>query len=614
MTAPIVLTAHTPQGTQTISIDEPDQLVDVLRRAGLPLNTRCGRRGLCDGCLIQLISGELTNATTGQTVGTGTLAQESRSIRACEHHVSAEGDVEIRVSARSLLAHEAEVVTSFRCNVSRADEPLWQRAKLDDSLAPAVSFSGEVRIDAELVPLAEPGLDVAAEFRGDHWLIRPMPATTETNPLGVAIDLGTTTVVGLLVDLATGRVLSKASALNGQVHLGDNVLTRINLCLTDEHRVHTLRKAVVAKTLAPLLEELLTEADAFADDIVSLTVAGNTTMLHLLAGVNPGSMGMAPFTPTFLEHRMLPLAELPVRWIHRTRQPEAPSSATVGRGFGVTPTVHLLPGSAAYVGADISAGVLASGMAYRPGTSLLVDIGTNGEIVLNHAEHLVGCATAAGPAFEGSGLTSGMRAATGAIGHLTLHEDSGRTDVDVLGGGKPIGLCGTAYIDFLAQARRLGLIDGRGRITDRATDAGLVRHLDPGRGFEIARGQGAEPIVISEADIASLLQAKAAIAAGVLCLLRRFELESRDVETVYLAGGFGFHMNLEHLIGCGLLPGFEPAQIEVVGNTSLAGAYLALLDATALSALGRISQSIEIAELNLEPDFETLYIDQLWLP
>jgi uncharacterized 2Fe-2S/4Fe-4S cluster protein (DUF4445 family) len=277
------------------------------------------------------------------------------------------------------------------------------------------------------------------------------------------------------------------------------------------------------------------------------------------------------------------------------------------------PAVHLLPGAAAYVGADVVAGVLSSGMAYRSDPCLLVDVGTNGEIVLKNGDLLIGCATAAGPAFEGSGLNCGMRASEGAVSHIRVEGDPLGFQTEVIGEKRPIGICGTAYVDFVTQAFRHGLINRRGRITEEWKGSHLVHELRHGRGFLIDKGRGAEPIVISEGDIACLLQAKAAIATGIVCLLRRFDLAPCEIATLYLAGGFGFHMNLSNLIGCGLLPGFTVEQVQVVGNTSLAGAYLALMDASAIAEMQRIADRIEMVELNLEPDFTSQYTDQLWL-
>jgi uncharacterized 2Fe-2S/4Fe-4S cluster protein (DUF4445 family) len=254
-------------------------------------------------------------------------------------------------------------------------------------------------------------------------------------------------------------------------------------------------------------------------------------------------------------------------------------------------------------------------MVYSPDTCLLVDVGTNGEIVLRHDQHLLGCATAAGPAFEGSGLNCGVRAGRGAISHIRLDDMSPDVQCEVIGETAPIGLCGTAYVDFVAQARKIGLLTPTGRFTAEAIDRHPCIHQGKhSRRFVLTTGADGEPIYITEVDIASLLQAKAAIAAGIVCLLRRVGLTSEDVHTVYLAGGFGFHMDVPNVIRCGLLPGFRPEQIRMVGNTSLAGAYLALVDSSALDEIKAISTRFEIVELNLEPDFESCYIDQLSIP
>jgi uncharacterized 2Fe-2S/4Fe-4S cluster protein (DUF4445 family) len=308
---------------------------------------------------------------------------------------------------------------------------------------------------------------------------------------------------------------------------------------------------------------------------------------------------------------------------HASPAPESPQAGAVVRDHQnltqpVRPRpqtpVHLLPGAAAYIGADIIAGVFSSGMAYRSDTCLLVDLGTNGEIILKRGDQMFGCATAAGPAFEGVQLTSGVRAGRGAVSHIRWEGSPPRIEVRVIGDGTPIGLCGTAYVDFVAQARGLGLLSPTGRFLDTENPDQLVPGPDGGRAMVIARGQGGRPLVVSEVDIASLLQAKAAIAAGILCLLERAAVSPRDVATLYLAGGFGFYMDVDNVIACGLLPGFETPQIQLVGNTSLAGAYLALLDSGALDEMKQISHRLEVVELNLHPGFEACYIDQLALP
>jgi uncharacterized 2Fe-2S/4Fe-4S cluster protein (DUF4445 family) len=340
-------------------------------------------------------------------------------------------------------------------------------------------------------------------------------------------------------------------------------------------------------------------------------------MLHLAAGIDPSSMGIAPFTPVFLEHRTMRAQEMGLSL--PAAASVVPGRSANGAPMAVDPVVHLLPGASAYVGADLVAGILSSGLAYDPGPSLLVDVGTNGEIIFKHGDTLLGCATAAGPAFEGSRLTSGIRAGEGAISGIHFTARPFAVHTQIIGDTKPIGLCGSAYIDFLADARRVGLLSTTGRFDRAFVQAHVPAERmrigeDDGGMFRVARSNGQRDLLISETDVAALLQAKAAIAAGILTLLAQTGITPAQVKTVYLAGGFGTRMNRDNAMACGLLPGFVARQVQVVGNSSLAGALLALLDSSVLPELERIARRMRIVELNLDPSFEDRYIDQLSLP
>jgi uncharacterized 2Fe-2S/4Fe-4S cluster protein (DUF4445 family)/ferredoxin len=546
-------------------------LTEILDHHSLPLNTRCGRRGLCDGCMIELVQGRLANTATGATVAAD---DAPLLLRGCEHHPLPGEPATVRIPPRSLLAHEPQVVSDFRVNIPFAHDPLFP-----------------------LIPSP------------------PHPVTPSSPLLAAAIDIGTTTIALLLVDLTTGRIVEKESHFNRQMHLGDDVLTRINLCATAPEMVAKLQQTVTSQTIAPLLHRALRKADADVGQLRGIVVAGNTTMLHLLLGVDPTPMGTVPFTPVFLEQRLASAHALNLlQFDHATAEPAASMASHPADPDSVP--VHLLPSAAAYVGADIVAGCLASGLLYDEGPCLLVDIGTNGEIVLKQGDTLTACATAAGPAFEGARLTAGLRAARGAISHLRLHDNPLRIELEVIENDRPIGICGSAYIDFLAEARRIDLIGPTGRFDDDAFSRPgkqLIRD-DHGARLRVARGRGGRDIAISEGDIASLLQAKAAIAAGILTLLEQASLQPLDIKTLYLAGGFGLHLNRQSAIDCGLLPGFTLEQVQVVGNTSLAGAYLSMLDRSLLNVLQQTAAKIEIIELNLAPGFEDRYIEQLMLP
>lgn len=415
--------------------------------------------------------------------------------------------------------------------------------------------------------------------------------------LGAAIDVGTTTVVVTMIDLATGQPVGQAVDFNRQMHLGDDVLTRINLCFSDANNVGLLQEAIVAHTLVPLIQAALTQSNRKQEELRGFVLAGNSTMLHLVLGEDPSGMANVPFEPKFLARTVR-------------------DAKSIGLWDEALP-VLCLPSAAAYVGADITAGIAATGLLYQEGPSMLVDVGTNGEIALHHNGKLFGCATAAGPAFEGSGLQCGVRAGDGAIGHLQLNPSAKETVVEVIGPRhiRPVGICGSGYIDFLAEGRRSGLLNIRGRMEKNGPFAGsdAWEKDDYGWRFRIASGQGKRSICVSEADVARLLQAKAAIAAGILTLLEREGLCTSDVSRLYLAGGFGMHLGLHNAIACGLLPGFTVEQIELVGNTSLAGATLALMDGGMEADFDRAAQ-MDVIELNLSPNFEDTYIDQLSLP
>lgn len=564
------------------------KLSQWMRSRGHPLNTRCGGRGLCDACRVDLVSGTLQRVDTAERV-TVLPGEKAVRLRSCEHALVEGEPASLSVPDKSMMSFEPQVIADFRLEVPIGKAPLWPAAD-------------EPPRNAE----------------------RPRVGP----PLGAAIDVGTTTVALLLLNLESGEVLARTSAFNKQTHLGDDVLTRINLCMNEAGMIDRCQDAIVNETLSPLLAEAMEEANADPGQLVCLVAAGNATMLHLLVGEDPSSMGVAPFTASFLDHRAVRLSSTGFRW-------PAKHHANAGNGRAEQaakrdPALHLLPGAAAYVGADLTAGIVATGMRYRPDTCLLVDVGTNGEIILKHGDKLYGCATAAGPAFEGSKLCNGVRAARGAISHIDIARlDPLDLRVEVIGEPppagpdapnkraprlKPIGLCGSAYIDFLAEGARTGLLESVGRFhPDLAADR-LIDASCHSKCFRVAEGSGKEPICVTEADVASLLQAKAAIAAGIVTLLGRVGLTPADVATLYLAGGFGLHVRIPSAIGSGLLPGLREQQIELVGNTSLAGAFMATMDRTVLDEMRAAADEIEIVELNLDPAFEMNYIDQLSLP
>ncbi len=519
-------------------------LADILAAGGLPLNTRCGQRGLCRGCEIQLREGSLES--------NGKVVRAPSMIQACQARIVQ--PVSLYIPARSRVEHRPQVCEAFEIAIPYAHEPLF-------STAPALQDTGFV------------------------------------------VDIGTTTVVVLMVDLATGAMLSRTSGFNEQIRFGDNVVTRIEAA-RDPRVLAEMQHAIVIETIHPLLIRACELAGRSPQRIAGGTVAGNTTMLHILVGEDPTPLGIAPFTPRFISARTVSADDLHLA--SSSLSPELP--------------IHLLPGIAAYIGSDIVAGIIASGMAYDPTPSLLVDIGTNGEIVLQNKGQLTACATAAGPAFEGCGLSCGSRAREGAVSDLSLSMQPFAIDATTIGNmplSRANGLCGSAYVDFLATARINGLLTATGRLDavkwEKIPAEFRLDHKGK-HALRLAEANGAGALKISEVDVALLLQAKAAIGAGIEILLEEAGIRAADLGNVYLAGGFGMHLNVANAIAIGILPHVREDQVRVVGNTSLAGAFLALVDRALLEEMTILQRIVRVVELNLIDGFEDRYVEHLMLP
>jgi uncharacterized 2Fe-2S/4Fe-4S cluster protein (DUF4445 family) len=531
-------------GREFSVLEDGHSLAEVLAAHGLPLNTRCGLRGLCRGCEVELRQGTLSIR--------GDPVSSPMTVQACQARLT--GSATMEIPAHSRVGHRPQISETFEIAVPYAHQPLF-------------------------------------------------PFVSGKRDTAFAVDVGTTTVVVLLVDLVNGQVLSRAGAFNEQIRFGDNVVTRIEAARRPEN-LAAMQRAIVMETIQPLLLQACDRAGRSVARIAGGAIAGNTTMLHLLTGEDPTPLGIAPFTPRFIAGKQVSAGD--VKLVAAGLAPETP--------------LQLLPGFSAYVGADITAGVFATGMMFDPAPSLLVDIGTNGEIVLQSAGKLTACATAAGPAFEGCGLNCGTRAREGAVGGLRLTLSPFRLQTETIGNiplARASGLCGSAYVDFLATARSCGLFGPTGRIDATAWEAipAQNRFTDDGeRAVRLTDASGAGELRVSEVDVALLLQAKAAIGAGIEILLENAGIRAADLGRVYLAGGFGMHLNVDHAIAIGLLPGIREEQVRVVGNTSLAGALLALVDRTTLEEMEDLRTQVEVIELNLAEGFEDRYVEHLMLP
>ena len=602
----------------SVTADAQMTLAAALDKAGIQLNMRCGGEGVCGGCQVQLGQGHYRVNGHELSVPPG----GRHDALACQTHVL-NGSGEITVPPASLLETDGQIVADFQ-TLERSVQPVlrqvvvavpaatpevahtdWER--LRDVLQALHPEPIEIGIGAlrELPAALADGGPLAvtlAHTRAGGWeVLRVAPAAQAALPLAAAVDIGTTTVVLVLVDPASGHILARASKYNQQIRKADDVASRISFCRTAKE-LHTLQDLVIRQTINPLLEEACKSAGVATDRVLHLVVAGNTVMMHLFLGLSPYSIGRLPFQG--------------VRYVHPVYR-----ACDLGLAMHHSGRVDVVPSVAGYIGGDIVADMYAAHLQRRDEPALLVDIGTNSEIVYAENRQLWACATAAGPAFEGAGLLHGRRAAPGAIEHICISPELDFT-YNVIGGGKPEGICGSAIIDFLAEGFRCGLINAQGRYdVERLKRHGRHQHIRLRRGSSHAcllvlatESATGHALVVTESDIAQVLKVKASTYAGLKTLLNLRGRKVSAVPRIVLAGGFARHINVANAITLGLLPDLPLERFETLGNGSLAGAYLAVMDVDALAVMEKIARQPRVVELNLKADFEDNFIDAMMIP
>ncbi len=412
---------------------------------------------------------------------------------------------------------------------------------------------------------------------------------------GAAVDIGTTTVTLYLVNLITGHVLDSAADYNAQIKRGEDVISRI-VFAAKNNGLDELQ-ALVVGTINTLIERVTRRQKIAPRDIFKMTLVGNSTMIHLLLGLPPEPIRLTPYITTINHPPRIAASELRVN-IH----PQA--------------ALDCLPGVASFVGADITAGVLASGTHDTDRVTLFLDIGTNGEMVLGTREWLVGCACSAGPAFEGAGVYAGMRATTGAIEEVWINSATFEPTVRVIGNGKARGVCGSGLISLLAEMFITGVTDKAGNI-NLGLPTPRVRLGEHGAEYVIAWASESETgnaMAITKPDLDNLLRAKAAIYAGYVMLAQSVGMTLRDVEQMLIGGSFGQYLNVEKAIQIGLLPDLDWERFKFLGNTAARGAYRALLSRDARDEIEAIARKMTYLELAADNAFTDQFMAALFLP
>ncbi|HLB24812.1 MAG TPA: ASKHA domain-containing protein, partial [Nitrospirota bacterium] len=421
------------------------------------------------------------------------------------------------------------------------------------------------------------------------------PGDTTKPRYGAAVDVGTTSLVVYLVDMSTGKIIDVASTYNPQVRCGEDIISRI-VYASEMNGLDELQRLVI-NSVNGLIARMADKNKVHPEKIDTIVISGNTTMTHLFYGINPAYIREEPYIPTAT---FLPLM--------RTR--------ALGLNLNDFGVIYAMPGVASYVGGDITSGILASRLYKKPELSLFIDIGTNGEIVLGNSDWMVTAACSAGPAFEGGGVKSGMRAMDGAIEKVAIDPDTLDAKFSVIGDVPPIGICGSGMIDAVAEMFLTGVIDQRGKL-DVSSGNPRVREGEGGPEYVLAwadeSGAGKD-IALTEPDIDNIIRTKGAIYAGFSTLLAEVGFGFPDVEKVYIAGGFGNYLDVERAITIGLLPDLPVGKFEFLGNTSIMGAYMALLSKSLRKDAEEIARKLTYLELSVSRRFMDEYVSALFLP
>jgi uncharacterized 2Fe-2S/4Fe-4S cluster protein (DUF4445 family) len=438
-------------------------------------------------------------------------------------------------------------------------------------------------------------MDTWVSPEGPPRLVDIVPGDGTASSWGVAVDIGTTSNVVYLVDLLSGRVVDTASDYNGQIARGEDVISRIIYASKGDGLSEL--QGLVVETINGLLSRLAERNGISPNEIYKMTVAGNSTMIHLFLGLLPESIRLEPYVTT-------------------TNHPPPVLASQLGLGINALASVDCLPGVGGYVGADITGGVFSSRMCDSQDISLFIDIGTNGEIVLGDCDWLISCACSAGPAFEGAGVQDGMRATSGAIEEVWIDDNTFEASYRVIGDEPPRGICGSGLISLLAEMFISGTMDKRGNL-NLGLDTPRLREGDRGPEYVVAwAGETAtgQDIVINKVDIDNLLRAKAAVYAGFSVLARSVGTDLSTVERVLIAGAFGQYLDVENAIQIGLLPDMPRHKFKYLGNTSILGAYAALLSRDARRDISELGQRMTYLELSADNTFHDEWMSALFLP
>jgi len=619
----------TPKTAQVVFTPEAERrcvsvgttVLEAARGAGLDLSSPCGGDGLCGKCRVIIKKGEVLSVPTSLLT-----REEIRQgyVLACQTRV--EGDLEVEIppesrteAAQFLIDADAQRFRALHPAAEAVTFPLAPLARkvalnlppptLDDSLSDQSRLFREIQ-RRHPAAVMQMGLKVIQKLprllRSSNWsvtatlgsrggvqeIVQIEPGNTESRNYGLAVDVGTSTVVTHLLNLGTTERVDAEAVYNSQRKWGAEVTRRI--IHSDSGGLDELQKAVVAD-INSMLSAMVERNNLSLNDITAVVCSGNTTMSHLLLGISPGTIRKSPY-------------------VSASSIPPPVRAVEVGIQINPRGLLYVVPGIGGWVGGDITSGIMSVGLHRSERIRMLIDIGTNGEIALGNKDWMIACSASAGPAFEGSGVRHGMKAMRGAIERVTISAE-GHVQYRTVGNARARGICGSGLIDLVAELYRVGLIDRSGRLLPGTSDR--IREEDGLLEFVVVPGTRSDTgndICLSQTDLTNVLSAKAAIYSGAQALAASVGLDFKEIDSILIAGGFGSYIDREKAITLGLIPDLPLERIRFVGNTSILGSEMALLSVDAWNELLHIAQSVTYYDLISRPQYFDEFLAARFIP
>ncbi|WP_276902150.1 corrinoid activation/regeneration protein AcsV [Blautia hydrogenotrophica] len=608
-----------------------DNLLEIAREANVAIDAPCSGNASCGKCRVQLKSGELDSKKTlhiseeeyqegwrlacvstvcADVTGLVTDIASAYKSRMKVADLSSKGEIAIFENVKSdielagiELTNSLDVV-DVKMSPPSLDDTMPDNERLMRALRKYLNIS-RVRIPYSVLR------KLPNVLRDNDFAVKCVVRTTPDDMFvydifgkdedvligGLAIDIGTTTVSALIINMENGEILAKASAGNGQIRYGADVINRI-IEQQKPGGTNRLQRAVIDDTINPMIQEMCKKAGISRNSIYRMCVAANSTMNHLFAGINADPLRMEPYIPAFFKTNSLFASDV---------------------GIAINPDAHIIvaPNIGSYVGGDITAGTLVSMIWNKPEFSLFIDLGTNGELVFGNSDFMMSCACSAGPAFEGGDISCGMRATDGAIEACTIDKETMEPTYKIVGepGTKPIGLCGSGIIDIISELYMCGIIDPKGKFI---REGKRIRHDQYRMGsyviaFEEEAGS-VKDVEITEVDIDNFIRAKGAIFSAIRTMLGSLDFDVSMIDHVYVAGGIGSGINMENAVNIGMFPDVPLDKFHYIGNSSLSGAYVMLLSTKAEKKTYELASNMTYMELSTVPTYMDEFVGSCFIP